>query len=182
MTTYKVSGLGAFARLFAQHQAAREKRIGAAIKKTARKGVTIIKRAVPIAFGELREAVHVEGSTIVVDAPHAAPVEVGSRPHMPPLGPILKWVKLRAAQGLLTHRERARLPGTTTRAHAESVAAALRGMEQGGALDVGAPIALARAIQRAIAAKGTKPHFYARSSLPAIRAALDAFVKEALRT
>ena len=31
------------------------------------------------------------GATVVVDAPHAAPVEYGSRPHMPPVQPIEDW-------------------------------------------------------------------------------------------
>jgi hypothetical protein len=54
-------------------------------------------------------------------------------------------------------------------------------MESGGALDVDAPLRIARAIQHAIAKHGTKPHWYARSSLAAIRAALDAFVRAELR-
>ena len=181
MSTYTVNGLGAFARLFAQHQAEREKRIRGAMKKTASAGVAIVKSAVPVAFGELRESVHATGTKIVVDAPHAAPVEVGSRPHWMPLAPLIKWVKLRGAQGLLSRRERGRLPGTTTRAHAESVAGALRGMEHDGSLDADVPVQIARAIQRDIAAHGTKPHWFARSSLPAIRAALDAFIRESLR-
>src|SRR5258706_767286 len=102
MATYTVNGLGAFARLFAQHQTEREKRIRGAIKKPGNAGVTIVKHAVPVAFGELRETVHATGTKIVVDAPHAAPVEVGSRPHWVPLEALIKWVKLRAAQGLLS--------------------------------------------------------------------------------
>ena len=180
MPTYTVNGLGAFARLFAQHQAEREKRIRGAMQKTAQAGVSIVKRAVPVAFGELRESVHREGTKIVVDAPHAAPVETGSRPHWMPLAPLIKWVKLRGAQGLLSRRERSRLPGTTTRAHAEGIASQFRAMEKGGALDADAPVQIARAIQRAIAKKGTRPHWFARTSLPAIRAELDAFVRRAL--
>ncbi len=180
MATYTVNGLGAFARLFAQHQAEREKRIRGAIMKTASAGVSIVKRAVPVAFGELRESVHATGTKIVIDAPHAAPVEVGSRPHWVPLAPLVAWVKLRGAAGLLSRRERTRLPGTTTRAHAESVAAGLRALERGGALDVEAPIQLARAIQAAIAKRGTKPHWFARSSLPEIRRALHSFIQQAL--
>ena len=181
MPTYTVNGLGAFARLFAQHQAEREKHIRGAIQKTAQAGVTIVKRAVPVAFGELRESVHREGTKIVVDAPHAAPVETGSRPHWMPLAPLIAWVRLRGAQGLLTRRQRGRLPGTTTRAHAEGIASQLRAMEKdGAALDADAPVQIARAIQLAIAKKGTRPHWFARTSLPAIRAELDAFIRKAL--
>lgn len=145
----------------------------------------MVKRRVPVAFGELRESVKPEaraagGAAIVVDAPHAAPVETGSRPHMPPLAPLLAWVKLRAAQGLLTPRQIGRLPGRSTAAHAVTVAAALRSMERGGALDVDAPLRIARAIQRAIGDHGTKPHWYARGSLPEIRRVLGSAIRRAL--
>ena len=180
MATYTVKGLGAFARLFAQHQAEREKRIRGAMGKTAQAGVKIVKRAVPVAFGELRESVHREGTKIVIDAPHAAPVETGSRPHWMPLAPLIAWVRLRGAQGLLTRRQRSRLPGTTTRAHAEGIASQFRAMENDGAIDADAPVQVARAIQLAIAKKGTRPHWFARTSLPAIRAELDAFIRKAL--
>jgi hypothetical protein len=150
----------------------------------AKAGVSVVKRRVPVAFGDLRESVkpeeRVDGAAIVVDAPHAAPVETGSRPHTPPLAPLVAWVKLRGAQGLLSPRQVGRLPGRSTAAHAITVAAALRSMERGGALDVDAPVRIARAIQRAIRDHGTKPHWYARSSLPAVRAVLGVAIRKAL--
>lgn len=150
----------------------------------ARAGASVVKRRVPVAHGELREAVHAEeraqGAAIVVDAPHAAPVETGSRPHTPPLAPILEWVKLRAAQGLLSPRHIQRLPGQTTAAHARDIASALAGMEADGALDVRAPERIARAIQQAIAKRGTKPHWYVRSSLPDLRRILAGAIRDAL--
>lgn len=184
MKTYRVGGLGELAVLFARHQREREERIRAGIEAAARAGIGIVKRRVPVAYGELREAVHAEqrqsGPAIAVDAPHAAPVETGSRPHTPPLAPILAWVKLRGAQGLLSARQVGRLPGRSTAEHARSVASALREMENGGALDVDAPVRIARAIQMAIRQRGTKPHWYARGSLPEIKRVLDAAIKEAL--
>jgi hypothetical protein len=144
----------------------------------------VVKRRVPVAFGDLRESVQPEsrahGAAIVVDAPHAAPVETGSRPHMPPLAPLVAWVKLRGAQGLLSPRQVGRLPGRSTAAHAISIAAALHSMERGGALDVDAPVRIARAIQRAIRDHGTKPHWYARGSLPEVRHVLSAAIRKAL--
>jgi len=102
MTTYRVQSLRELGALFARHQRERERRIGGAVTAAAKVGTTVVKRRVPVAFGELRESVHAEesdrGVAIVVDAPHAAPVETGSRPHTPPLAPLVAWVKLRGAQ------------------------------------------------------------------------------------
>jgi hypothetical protein len=181
MTTHHCASIRELLALMQKHDRERERGVERAVKRAARAGRRIVRENVPVAFGELRESVHVEGTRIVVDAPHAAPVETGSRPHMPPLEPLLKWVKLRAAQGLLTERQRGRLPGRTTRAHAEGVAAQIHAMEKDGAVDADAPMRIARAIQQAIARRGTKPHWYARMSLPEIREALDAFIREELK-
>jgi hypothetical protein len=184
MKTYQVGSLRDLGALLGRHQAERERRLRAAALVAARQGVSVVKRRVPVAHGELREAVHAEdrpqGAAVVVDAPHAAPVETGSRPHMPPLAPLVAWVKLRGAQGLLSGRQIGRLPGTTTASHARSVASALGAMEKSGALDVDAPIRIARAIQQAIARRGTKPHWYARSALPDLRRILAAAIRDAL--
>jgi hypothetical protein len=181
MTTHRVTSFRALVAALTHDQSARDKRVRSAVERTAKAGVSVVKRHAPVAFGELRGSTHARGTSIVVDAPYAADVELGSRPHTPALGPLVRWVKLRAAQGLLSDRERGRLPGRTTREHAESVAGALAGLESGGALDVDAPIRIARAIQHAISLHGTKPTFFARSSLPEIRALLNTFVHEALR-
>lgn len=163
----------------------RHQRVRRGLVKAATATARIIRsERVPVAFGELRDGIRPEltakGARIVSDAPHAEPVEVGSRPHWPPLDPLIAWVKLRASQGLLTPRQRVRLPGTTTIRHAESVAEQMRKLEHGGALPVDAPVQIARAIQRAIAARGTKPHWYMRDSLPIAMRELDAAIKEAL--
>lgn len=185
MKTYSVRNASELGRLLARHARARERGLRAAVGQAARNGVSVVKRNVPVAFGELRESVRPEarasgGAAIVVDAPHAAPVETGSRPHTPPLAPLVAWVRLRGAQGLLTARQIDRLPGTTTSTSARSIAAAMRGMERGGALDIEAPIRIARAIQQAIARRGTKPHWYARRALPEVRRVLHALIADAL--
>jgi hypothetical protein len=184
MKTYQVGSLRELGALVSRHQTERERRLRAAAQAAARQGVSLVKRRVPVAHGELREAVHAEehsrGAAIVVDAPHAAPVETGSRPHMPPLAPLVAWVKLRGAQGLLSERQIGRLPGTTTSSHARSVASAFASMEKSGALDVEAPVRIARAIQQAIARRGTKPHWYARGALPELRQILGAAIRDAL--
>lgn len=184
MKTYDVRSLHDLGALLGRHQLERERRLRAAAQTAARQGVILVKRRVPVAHGELREAVHAEdraqGAAIVIDAPHAAPVETGSRPHMPPLAPLVAWVKLRGAQGLLSGRQIGRLPGKTTGSHARSVASALASMEKSGALDVSAPVRIARAIQQAIARRGTKPHWYARGALPGLRQILGAAIRDAL--
>ena len=116
----------------------------------------------------------------MVDAPHAAPVETGSAPHTPPLAPLVAWVKLRGAQGLLSERQIGRLPGHDDRHPCAGHRLRARGDQSGGALDVQAPVRIARAIQQAIRPRGTKPHWYARGSLPAIRAVLHGLIKDAL--
>lgn len=148
-----------------------------ALRSAARRGVTVVKEEVPVAFGEIRESVHAEGSKVVVDAPHARPVNDGSRPHMPPLAPLIRWVKLRGMQGLVSKRARGRLPGSTTRGAAEGIASMLRSMEHGGSLSVDAPERVARAIQHAIAKRGTKPSHFMERSLPD----LDRILIDALR-
>jgi hypothetical protein len=182
--TYVVRSASELARLLSRHARERDRRLRAAVGDAARAGIRVVKRRVPVAFGDLRESVKPEprarGAAIVVDAPHAASVETGSRPHTPPLAPLVAWVKLRAAEGLLTPRQIGRLPGRSTAAHAITVAAALKSMERGGALDLDAPVRIARAIQRAIRDHGTKPHWYARGSLPGIRGVLDAAIRKAL--
>jgi hypothetical protein len=183
-TVYEVKSLAELGRLFGRHQSARKRRVVGALRRVAARGVGIVKRKVPVAFGELRESVDSKstpgGATVEADAPHAAAVEVGSRPHTPPLEPILAWVKLRAAQGLLTERQIDRLPGTSTAGHARSMAAQMRGMEESGAIEVDAPRRIAFAIQQKIARAGTQPTWFMRQSLPEIVRELDTVLKDAL--
>lgn len=66
-----------------------------AIDETVLDSQGIVWTHVPFAFGELHNSVHPEGRQLVADAPHAAAVEVGSLPHMPPVEPIEKWCELK---------------------------------------------------------------------------------------
>ena len=183
-TVYEVKSLAALGRLFAKHQKARQRRITGAVRKTAKQGVPIVRANVPVAFGELGESLADKptgtGAKIEAGAPHAAAVEVGSRPHTPPLEPLIAWVRLRAAQGLLSERQLNKLPGTTTATHARAVAAQVRGMERDGAVDADAPRQIAFAIQQKIAREGTLPQWFARRSLPAIVELLESLVTDAL--
>lgn len=147
----------------------------------ARKSVPAVIENTPKAFGELRDSVHTASSPtrITVTAPHAAAVEIGSRPHVVPIDDLVRWVKLRGMQGL-TKGGRVRRSignpgkvGPTTAQQAITVAAQLRSLEKNGALSIDAAEQVARRIQAAIAKAGTAPHWYVRKSLPQIEADLN---------
>lgn len=140
-----------------------------------------IAKNVPIAFGELRTSVHAvietNGGGANVDAPHAAAVEFGSRPHWVPLEPLIRWVKLCGMQGLSARRK----PGTTTSRQSKAVAGSLASLVSDGASPVDGPEQIAKAIQLSIAKKGTKPHWYVRQSVPAAMRILHREVSRALK-
>lgn len=184
MTTKKVS-LGDLGAQILKDMRARETRVRSGVVKAARSTASHVKReTIPVAFGELRDSIRGEptetGARVVADAPHAESVEIGARPHVPPLEPLIAWVKLRGMQGTLTFRQIRRLPGTTTEKHARHVGNQIRAMELGGAVPVVAPEIIARNIQRAIARRGTKPHWYMRKGLPGAMERLDKAIKEVL--
>lgn len=158
-----------------------------AVRRTSRKAVRVVVRNIPIAFGELKDSLHAVDlpgpghiASTIAEAPHAAAVEVGSRPHLVPLDELVKWVKLRGMQGLSkagrvrSSRWKATGMGVTTADHARRVARQLKGMRVNGATPIDAPEQIARAIQQAILHSGTKPHWYMAKSLPEIEAVLDA--------
>jgi transcriptional regulator GlxA family with amidase domain len=63
------------------------------------KGVVVekIRETNAVASGQLAASVGVslvpDGALVTVDAPHAGFVEEGTRPHRPPLQPLIDWVK-----------------------------------------------------------------------------------------
>jgi hypothetical protein len=151
-----------------------------AIRRAAKRGADICRAAAPVAFEELRESVHdiptEDGAIIRADAPHAAAVEHGSRPHMPPVKPLIRWVQLRGIQGLTGSRARP----------ARAVVRALRAVR--GIVKVNKqPVILTSAIERvawAIAVKikqrGTRPQPFMRISLPFCVLVLDEEITAAL--
>lgn len=146
-----------------------------------------IAKNVPIAFGDLRASVHgvwtPNGGGANVEAPHAAAVEFGSRPHWVPLEPLIRWVKLRGMQGLSSRGAAKwnRGPGKTTGRHSLEVARSLNAMAKGGALSIDAPEQIAKAIQIAIAKKGTRPHWFVRNTMPTAMRILHREVGRALK-
>jgi len=72
------------------------------LRSAAMRGVGVvveeIDKAEPypaVNTGKLRQSVRAEptpiGAAIVVDAPHAAPINNGTRPFFPPLEPLIEW-------------------------------------------------------------------------------------------
>ena len=179
---YTVGSVSELVSLLKKHSKQREAKVRAAARRAASKGRAYVKRNVPVAHGEIRESVHTEDAMLLVTAPHAAAVNFGSRPHTPPLAPLIEWVKLRGMQGLGTERQISRLPGTTTAKHARGIAGVLASMESGGALSVNAPEQVARAIQQSIAKHGTKPHHFIERALPELRAILGEELKAAVNS
>jgi len=66
----------------------------------------------PVDTGAMRQSTGTEaipdGATLFVNAPQAAWVEYGTRPHMPPLGPILVWVRRKFGLGAEGRRGKSR--------------------------------------------------------------------------
>lgn len=187
---------GALEGLITRRMKRLEERANKAKDRTAQAAVPIIRGKTPKAFGELISSVHaVLGGLVtktVVDAPHAAAVEVGSAPHTPNLDALVEWVKLRGLQGLSNLRS-SRLHGPTTRDQAVTVKRMLRnevvwrrgprgGKLQGGQYSpIDSPLQVAKAIAKGIEVNGTPPHFYVRDSLPEIRIDLDKRMRNAIK-
>ena len=167
--------------LLKQHNKRRAQRVKQAVKRTAQLTAKYVKSTtVPIAFHELVDSIQANPSSVTADAPHAAAVEEGSRPHWVPLDALIKWVKLRGMQGLRSNSRLKRLRGSSTYRQARSVAAVLRTYERGGASPVNAPEAVAKAIQLAIAKKGTRPHRFMQKAVPFAEETLFREVSEAV--
>lgn len=188
MATYNIRGTtpSELARrlesLIRKHNRSRRSRIKKAVKKAAQRTAKHVKQnTVPVAFRELADSIVALDSSVIADAPHADAVEVGSRPHVPPLGPLIAWVKLRGMQGLRQISRLKKLKGPTTLQQALSVAAMFKRAERDGAVSLDTPEQIARAIQAAIARKGTKPHRYMMKAIPFAQEALFEEVSEAVK-
>lgn len=191
MPTYKVASLKELGQLMKKHQSQRERRIKKGVRKAAQRGAAYVRRNMPVAFGELRDDISSNATQVVSDAPHSEAVELGSRPHWMPLEPLIAWVKLRGAQGILSDKQlsyNARHQSTTAD-HAKRVASQLAELRRGGFgasgpetnfSSVDAPVQVAKAIQLAIALKGTKPHWFMRDAVPEVMSFIDEELREAV--
>lgn len=132
--------------------------------EAAHLGAEIIANVAPVDIGTLKGSVHVEETTdgprVVVDAPHAAVMELGSRPHTPPLAPLVAWVKRNRAKFGIEGRGTSRNKLT-------------------GRFETSPEIVrIARAIQQHIAQHGTKPRYFVRNSIPKLVEALASVMAE----
>jgi hypothetical protein len=184
MPTYRVKSHAALYDLMRKHSVERRKKLRAAYKRAMEKGADVVRRNAPVAFSELRDNIRGDAKGIHLDAPHSAAVEEGARPHMPPLEPIVEWVKLRHLQSQVPYASRRRLPGKTTLSAAKAVAKMMRPHMAGASVDdEGAVDSAARKVAWAIAKKieadGTEPTWFVRKSMPEIRRILDREIKRA---
>lgn len=92
---YKVGSFKEFGQHLKKLLKKKESRIKReAARKTVEYAVILIKENSPVALGDLIKSAHTKGNNkAVVDAPHSVAVEVGSRPHTPPLAPLIEWAK-----------------------------------------------------------------------------------------
>ncbi len=147
-----------------------------AARKTAEVGATIGYRNAPKAFFEIADGIVPQGlpngARIRSTAPHSEAVEVGSRPHMPPVEPIAAWVKLRGMQGLEAGR------GAKGAARAVKSMIAAHSSRRDTAIDV--PMQVAWAIAMGIKKNGTKPTWFMQRTAREIVPLLDAYVTQFL--
>ncbi len=183
MEHVKVIGIKEFQLLLRRHLKKKERHFKTAVRKAIKRGAEIVKRRTPKAFGELRESIHTTEHSIVIDAPHAAAVEKGSRPHWVPIDALVRWVKLRHIQGVQLkkgiERRRGSTIGPTTRRQARSIFNEMKRFEKKGVGYDDAVLEVAKAIQHSIANKVTPPYNYALNSLPILQSDLDKWMKKA---
>lgn len=174
MATFTVKNFADLEKLIKKHNKARLARSKKTVVRCAKHlRRHIIENTLPIASRELERSIHVTQSanvvTVVADAPHAEAVEKGSRPHTPPIGPLIEWVTLRGMQGsenAARGKGRKRhVRGTTTEEHSTRVHKEIEAIHEADP-NAFAVMAIARAIQHGITKNGTKPQWFMRSALP----------------
>ena len=196
------------ARQFAQLARSAPRRYEAAIVRGLQRGgvlgLRLLKRNISegdvVDTGELRNSCEFDKKALLlgVTAPHGAFMEVGTRPHMPPVEPIVEWVKRKFSPNRRKRGKRRK--GVTARkkgrGEAPSEANRLVGAMVRGALKTKKPEltdrqarAIAWRIAMTIKKKGTKPRWYMRKTvgelkpliLPEIRKAMLKADKRASR-
>lgn len=201
-TVVKVS-LGRYAAKIQDDMSKLDKKVIRAIRKTSGDAIRIIRNRTPKAFGHLKDSTYAltgpDIATVVggEKANYAAAVEIGARPHVPPLEAIMKWVRLKGIQGLSKRGKIRQVvpsqnhPEYSSRRTAHLVAhdiksLGFKGNKKRGAKHVGAytPIdaieQVARAIQINISRVGIQPTHFVRGSLPEIGEQLNKRITKAM--
>lgn len=146
-----------------------------AILESVAVGAELVATRVPVDTGRLKQSVRLrrKGKSgfpeIVADAPYAGVIEAGSRPHWAPLRPLLGWVKRKV--GREARAMGIRVPSRVGVYRGRSAAAwrryNRRSKLRGDFVD--AVLKTARLVQRKIATKGTRAHWFMKRSLPDLR-------------
>lgn len=128
-------------QLLRRHERRVERALVQASREAALRGERVVVEATPADTGEARRGWRVvltpDGALLTNDAPHALVLEFGSRPHRPPLMPILRWVMRVAFDG--------------------------QAIDDLSDAPDGA-VAMARAVVETIAKEGTEPHRMVRGN------------------
>lgn len=140
----------------------RRGQVRAALARAARDGAAVLKAAAPTSSGSLKKSIKAKGPMVEIDAPHVLYVEHGARPHMPPIAPLIEWVK--------RNRGKLGLKGSSP------------GRDKKGKFTASpAVVAAAWALAKKIERDGIKPTFFIRRSLPVMSARAIKLVRGALR-
>ncbi len=146
-------------------------------------GAELLAKRAPKDTGILKSSIRAmateDGARILLDAPHAAIVELGSRPHFPPLQPLIDWVRRQVSRGSIetsakpSSKRSLRAPKALAgrKLHGAALAAHRQYVERYEAARANEAKyeeeiqAIARAIQRKIGREGTKPTYVVRNSI-----------------
>lgn len=173
-----------YAAVFRAREGRRHRAVHGAVQEAALLGaeavvVPAIKATVHRYTGALESSVHVPktetGAEIRVDAPHAGVIEGGARPHMPPLQPLLDWVRAHLDAFGLAAPKASRTTIGPVRTAAQQTRRDWGVFRQN--LFEEAITQIANAIRWKIYKHGSPPHWYMRNSLPKLRDVLKATVE-----
>lgn len=134
-------------------------RVIAGLRRGALRGIPVVVKDTPADRGQARAGWDVafvrDGADLFNDAPHAGILEAGSRPHRPPILPILRWVVRKFGLNL-----EALAAGATRK----SFRGTKRSFEGIGEVPA-STVSFAWAIANKIAREGTAPHWMVRKNL-----------------
>lgn len=171
-----------FGAVFRERENARMERVAGAGYEAALLGAEVVAKAAPVDVGTLKSSIHARqtgprSAELRADAPHAGIVEVGSRPHTPPLQPLIDWVRRHGKSFGVKRASKVRTgPVRTAATQRRRDATIARNADRDAEVE-----RIARGIQRKIARFGTKPRWFMRDSLPKLRKILAILIKRRIR-
>lgn len=134
--------------------------------RAALRGVRLVAEDTPVDEGIARSGWQAQrtedGAELFNDVPYVGVLEMGSRPHRPPLRPILEWVVRKFGADL------------------ENTKASRRSFEDMGDVSSEA-VGIAMAVVDKIAREGTEPNWMVRNNIPKLTELLQEEVERMLR-